>query len=67
MIRSIRPILGGLLAQPAVRWPDTLGKIVYLKGHPYFLPCLSAGVIAITMFLGALIGLKEVLTRYIPS
>ena len=54
------PIIGGLFSGPAVRWPDTLGKLSYLRDHPYFLPCFIPSVLAFVAFLGALVGLKEV-------
>ena len=54
------PIIGGVFSRPAVRWPNTLGKLAYLRDHPYFLPCFIPSVIAFIAFLGALVGLKEV-------
>ena len=54
------PIIGGVFSNPAVRWPDTLGKLSYLRDHPYFLPCFIPSVLAFIAFLGALVGLKEV-------
>ena len=54
------PIIGGVFSSPAVRWPDTLGKLAYLRDHPYFLPCFISSVLAFVAFLGALVGLKEV-------
>ncbi|KAF8634140.1 hypothetical protein AX15_001045 [Amanita polypyramis BW_CC] len=53
------PILGGLLSDPAVRWPDGLGKLEYLKNHPYFLPCLAASLIAFLSYLSGVVALKE--------
>ncbi|KAF8344724.1 major facilitator superfamily domain-containing protein [Amanita rubescens] len=55
------PILGGLLSRPAVQWPETLGKITYLRNHPYFLPCFAAAVVAFITFLCAIVGLEETL------
>ena len=52
-----------MFSRPAVRWPDTLGKLAYLRGHPYFLPCFVASLVAFLGFLGALVGLKEVRIR----
>ena len=54
------PIIGGVFSRPAIRWPSTLGKLAYLRDHPYFLPCFIPSVIAFVAFLGALVGLKEV-------
>ena len=56
------PIIGGVFSSPAVRWPSTLGKLSYLRDHPYFLPCFIPSVLAFIAFLVALFGLKEVFT-----
>ncbi|KAF8628986.1 hypothetical protein AX15_003609 [Amanita polypyramis BW_CC] len=53
------PILGGLLSRPATRWPDTLGKLQYLRSHPYFLPCFAASLVSFLSFLIGIIALKE--------
>lgn len=54
------PFMGGVLANPAAKWPDTLGKIALLREHPYFLPCAVAACIALSSFAFAFIGLREV-------
>ena len=59
-LTPISPFIGGLLARPADEWPDTLGRIGYLKAHPYFLPCFAVAVIAFFSFLSAFVLLKEV-------
>ena len=64
---SPRPIIGGVLSNPATRWPDTLGRIQYLRQHPYFLPCATAGFIAFVTFIISCFGLKEVLISSIPE
>ncbi|KAF8634143.1 hypothetical protein AX15_001048 [Amanita polypyramis BW_CC] len=53
------PILGGILSGPAARWPRTLGKLRYLRQHPYFPPCLVASLIAFLSFLCGFIALNE--------
>jgi MFS family permease len=58
------PIIGGVLSSPAVRWPNTLGKLSYLRDHPYFLPCFIPSILAFVAFLGALVGLKEVFVAF---
>jgi len=55
-----RPIIGGLLAEPAVQWPDTLGHIRYLKTHPFFLPCAVVAFLSFAICIVTFIGLKEV-------
>ncbi|KAJ7183241.1 major facilitator superfamily multidrug-resistance, DHA1 sub-family [Mycena filopes] len=57
---TLAPLIGGLLANPTTRWP-VLGNFETLKNHPYFLPCLVAGVIALVSFALAFVGLKETL------
>ncbi|KAJ7822284.1 major facilitator superfamily domain-containing protein [Mycena olivaceomarginata] len=50
------PFMGGVLANAAVKWPDTLGKIVLLRTHPYFLPCAAAASVAFISFAFAFFG-----------
>jgi hypothetical protein len=58
--------MGGVLANAAVKWPDTLGKIALLRAHPYFLPCAVAASVAFISFAFAFFGLREVCVT-IPS
>ncbi|KAF8813373.1 hypothetical protein BYT27DRAFT_7250910 [Phlegmacium glaucopus] len=58
---TIAPIIGGVLSNPAARWPDTLGQIHYLRQHPYFLPCATSGSLAFAAFIISFFGLKETL------
>ncbi|KAJ7433742.1 major facilitator superfamily domain-containing protein [Mycena latifolia] len=58
---TIGPLMGGLLANPAAKWPTTLGKIGILRDHPYLLPCGAAALVAFLSFAFALVGLKETL------
>ncbi|KAF7358437.1 MFS domain-containing protein [Mycena venus] len=55
------PFMGGVLANAATKWPDTLGKIKVLRTHPYFLPCAAAACIAFGSFAFAFVGLRETL------
>jgi hypothetical protein len=52
--------MGGVLANPASKWPDTLGKIDFLRKYPYFLPCAVAASVAFSGFAIAFVGLREV-------
>ncbi|TEB39446.1 MFS general substrate transporter [Coprinellus micaceus] len=57
---SFGPLLGGSLARPADRFPDTAFASQFWKDYPYFLPCVAtAGITAIT-FVITLIWFKEV-------
>ncbi|KAG6817276.1 hypothetical protein H0H87_010938 [Tephrocybe sp. NHM501043] len=56
---TLGPLIGGTMAQPGLRWPDTLGKMQLFHDYPYFLPCATAGSIAFISFLYAYFFLKE--------
>ncbi|KAF8813379.1 MFS general substrate transporter [Phlegmacium glaucopus] len=64
---TIAPIIGGVLSNPATRWPDTLGQIHYLRQHPYFLPCATAGFLAFVTFIISFLGLKETLPSLVAA
>ncbi|KAJ7354091.1 major facilitator superfamily domain-containing protein [Mycena albidolilacea] len=61
LILACSPFMGGVLANAAVKWPDTLGKIALLRAHPYFLPCAVAASVAFISFAFAFFGLRETL------
>ncbi|KAG6807088.1 hypothetical protein H0H92_008834 [Tricholoma furcatifolium] len=48
---TLGPIIGGALARPAVRWPDTFEKFAFFHDYPYFLPCAVMGSVALGSFL----------------
>lgn len=58
--QTYSPIIGGSLARPAVRWPDTFGKIPFFQKYPYFLPCAIPGLYAIFVYIFGSLFLKEV-------
>ncbi|KAL0945405.1 hypothetical protein HGRIS_000897 [Hohenbuehelia grisea] len=58
---TLGPLIGGGLARPAQRWPETFGKIQLFVSHPYFLPCAIAGVYSIFSFVISAICLRETL------
>ncbi|KAF8344729.1 major facilitator superfamily domain-containing protein [Amanita rubescens] len=58
---TIGPFVGGVLSQPAARWPDTFGRLAYFNSHPYFLPCFAASLLAFLVFIAALTALEETL------
>ncbi|KAJ7510540.1 major facilitator superfamily multidrug-resistance, DHA1 sub-family [Mycena galericulata] len=62
---TLGPLIGGTLANPATRYPDTLGRIPILREFPYLLPCATAGVLAFASFLFGFVGLKETLPSII--
>ena len=59
LIVIIRPLIGGLLARPAQRWPHTIGKFAFFRDHPYILPCIVAACVPMLAFVTGLIILKE--------
>ncbi|EKM76100.1 hypothetical protein AGABI1DRAFT_102557 [Agaricus bisporus var. burnettii JB137-S8] len=56
---TIAPFMGGILSNPAKRWPESFGKFSLFTDHPYFLPCFAAGCIALLAFVVTFLGLKE--------
>ncbi|KAF7330227.1 MFS domain-containing protein [Mycena venus] len=62
---TIAPLIGGLLSNPASKWPDTLGKMDILREHPYLLPCAVSASVALLAFAIAFVGLKETLPSII--
>jgi hypothetical protein len=52
--------MGGILARPAERWPNTFGRWKLFHDHPYLLPCAAASGVAFLAFIVALFGLREV-------
>ncbi|KAF8071641.1 major facilitator superfamily domain-containing protein [Lyophyllum atratum] len=53
------PVIGGGLARPAVRWPDTFGRFTFFHDYPYFLPCSAAAAIAFSSYLYTYFLLQE--------
>ncbi|KAJ7163892.1 major facilitator superfamily domain-containing protein [Mycena crocata] len=64
---TIGPFIGGTLANPAARFPDTAGKINILREFPYLLPCATAGALAFGAFVFGFFGLKETLPSAIAN
>ncbi|KAH9481768.1 Major facilitator-type transporter psiT2 [Psilocybe cubensis] len=61
------PIIGGMLSNPATRWPDSLGRIRYLRTHPYFLPCFVAALFAMGTFVFVYFGMIETLPSLVAK
>ncbi|KAJ7585665.1 major facilitator superfamily multidrug-resistance, DHA1 sub-family [Mycena floridula] len=55
----IGPLIGGLLSNPALSWPDVFGKFAFFSEYPYFLACATAGFISFLAFLCGLFFLQE--------
>jgi MFS family permease len=57
---TLGPVIGGVLANPTQRWPNSLGHSHLLKVYPYFLPCITVASVSISAFLFGFLGLREV-------
>lgn len=57
----ISPFIGGVLSNPAEKYGSIFQNSVFSR-HPYFLPCLVAGIIALSGVLIGYIYLEEVST-----
>ena len=58
---QLGPIIGGLLARPAERFPDLFGENTFLKKYPYFLPCAIPATFSVIAWLVTFFFLKETL------
>ncbi|KAG0702465.1 major facilitator superfamily domain-containing protein [Suillus ampliporus] len=52
-------LFGGVLSDPADKWPDSFGRYQIFHQYPYFLPCIVAGSVSTASWLIALLFLKE--------
>jgi Major Facilitator Superfamily len=59
--RKLGPIIGGLLARPAERFPDLFGENEFLQKYPYFLPCAIPAAFSFIAWLVTFFFLKETL------
>ncbi|KAF5379659.1 hypothetical protein D9615_005771 [Tricholomella constricta] len=64
---TIGPILGGILSEPAKRWPQSFGRFEFFHTHAYFLPCAAAGLFSLLSGAIAFVGLKETLPSAIAN
>ncbi|THU78760.1 MFS general substrate transporter [Dendrothele bispora CBS 962.96] len=64
---TVGPMIGGLLADPAQRWPNVAGKLALLREYPYFLPCAAAALYSLVVFVTGYLGLKETLSSIVNS
>ncbi|KIK57652.1 hypothetical protein GYMLUDRAFT_45818 [Collybiopsis luxurians FD-317 M1] len=61
---TLGPALGGVLADPASRWPTIFGKFQFFHEYPYFLACAAAGLPAFVSFALSYVALKETSPRF---
>lgn len=57
--RLVGPAIGGLLAQPAVKYPGTFAADGLFGRHPFLLPCLVCGIITAVCFILGAVYLEE--------
>ena len=57
---SFRPVIGGVLSEPALRWPLLFGRMSLFAQRPYFLPCAVAALLASVSVPIGIVGLSEV-------
>ncbi|TFK98636.1 MFS transporter [Pterulicium gracile] len=55
---TVGPVMGGLLARPAERWPPVFASSFWYK-YPYFLPCAAAALVVLLTVCISSICLKE--------
>ncbi|KAI8614029.1 major facilitator superfamily domain-containing protein [Chytriomyces sp. MP71] len=53
------PAIGGVLANPVETYPSVFGECVFLRRHPYFLPCFVSALISFVGFVVAALFLPE--------
>ncbi|KAG2075375.1 MFS general substrate transporter [Suillus decipiens] len=53
-------LVGGILSDPAAKWPNTIGRYPLFHQYPYFFPCIVAASVSIFSWLITLLFLKEV-------
>lgn len=63
MGRLIGPAMGGLLSQPATRYPAVFGGSWLLITFPFLLPCIGLTVLCVLTFSMSFLYLKETLQR----
>eukprot|EP00475_Leptophrys_vorax_P038525 TRINITY_DN6815_c0_g2_i1.p1 TRINITY_DN6815_c0_g2~~TRINITY_DN6815_c0_g2_i1.p1 ORF type:complete len:524 (+),score=119.86 TRINITY_DN6815_c0_g2_i1:38-1609(+) len=63
--RLIGPIVGGVLAQPALKYPHSVfGRSLLFQEYPYLLPMLVGALICVFVFPFAFFTLKETLSDH---
>ncbi|KAH7913984.1 major facilitator superfamily domain-containing protein [Hygrophoropsis aurantiaca] len=56
---TIGPLIGGILEEPAMRFPGTFGKSEFFQTYPYFLPCAVAATFSALSFVMGFFFFKE--------
>ncbi|KAK8803344.1 hypothetical protein WA158_001038 [Blastocystis sp. Blastoise] len=61
--RVIGPLMGGLLVNPQINYPEFTNMFPLFKTYPFYLPCFIAGIICLIVFLFTLVFLPETLSK----
>lgn len=56
-------LIGGVLSDPAAKWPNSVGRYALFHRYPYFLPCIVAASVSISSWLITLLFLKESVSK----
>ncbi|KAG1734810.1 major facilitator superfamily domain-containing protein [Suillus lakei] len=62
---TLGPLIGGVLARPADRFPNVFGGSEFLKKYPYFLPCAVPATVSALTWIVVFLYLKETTTPQI--
>lgn len=57
--RIIGPTIGGILAEPATKYPSVFGNAAVLRMFPYALPCCLGALLSLSTFVVAAVVLQE--------
>lgn len=60
LIEFSRFLIGGVLSDPADKWPNSVGHYPLFHRYPYFLPCIVAASVSTFSWLITLVFFKEV-------
>ncbi|KAG2145349.1 major facilitator superfamily domain-containing protein [Suillus bovinus] len=52
-------LIGGVLSDPAAKWPNVVGRYPLFHRYPYFLPCIVAASVSTFSWFISLVFLKE--------
>ncbi|KAG1866196.1 MFS general substrate transporter [Suillus subluteus] len=52
-------LIGGVLSDPATKWPNSVGRYPLFHRYPYFLPCIVSASVSISSWIITLLFFKE--------
>ncbi|KAG8961327.1 hypothetical protein FRC00_012571 [Tulasnella sp. 408] len=63
----VGPLIGGLLAHPAERYPKVFGKFELLRRKPFFLPCFVSSILTLLSITSTILFLNETLPSIVKT